>query len=52
MIAYAGKNSGIPSGLLVGLTLTAALTIANLCFFFQPLAALLQTDFNISDVYG
>lgn len=42
---YARQNEGISAGLLVGLTLTAALSIANLCFF-QPLAEQLQSDFG------
>lgn len=44
-LKYAQQNSGISTGLLVGLTLTAALSIANLCFF-QPLAEQLQRDFG------
>lgn len=42
---YVRQNEGISAGLLVGLTLTAALSIANLCFF-QPLAEQLQGDFG------
>lgn len=45
MTTYAKQNAGISAGLLVGLTLTAALSIANLCFF-QPLAEQLQGDFG------
>ncbi len=44
-IRYAQQNAGISASLLVGLTLTAALSIANLCFF-QPLAEQLQGDFG------
>lgn len=44
---YARQDSGISAGLLVGLTLTAALSIANLCFF-QPLAEQLGRDFGTS----
>lgn len=42
---YAKQNEGISAGLLAGLTLTAALSIANLCIF-QPLAEQLQGDFG------
>ncbi len=42
---YARANAGISASLLTGLTLTAALSIANLCFF-QPLAEQLQQDFG------
>lgn len=45
MAKYAKQDEGISAGLLVGLTLTAALSIANLCFF-QPLAEQLQGDFG------
>lgn len=45
MTKYANQNAGISAGLLVGLTLTAALSIANLCYF-QPMAELLQSDFG------
>lgn len=44
MTAFAKQNQGLSAGLLAGLTLTAALSIANLCFF-QPLASQLQNDF-------
>lgn len=45
MTKYAQQNAGVSTGLLVGLTLTAALSIANLCYF-QPMAELLQSDFG------
>lgn len=45
MSKYANQNTGISAGLLVGLTLTAALSIANLCYF-QPLVEQLQRDFG------
>ncbi len=42
---YAKQNEGISAGLLVGLALTAALSIANLCFF-QTLGEQLQGYFG------